>query len=89
MSRRTEILKKLVAEYERGSEAVSVGVWQKRPYTAARVRVALAETPVMWALGFAKVRYPDEWDAERGIDFAVRKALGEVARRLAEQERGE
>jgi len=37
MSKRTEILQKLAALYERHSSGIQVEIWQERPYTAAKV----------------------------------------------------
>jgi hypothetical protein len=59
----------------------NVDVWQKRPYTAARVVVMFGSTLYV-GLGFAKVNWPDAWDADGGRDLALRKACGDLARQI-------
>ena len=88
MSKRTEILRELIGLYEENSPIIHTEIWQDRPNTATRV-IRLGSY-VGWpltqisAFGFSKVCYPDKWDADYGIHIAVRKALGKIARVLAE-----
>ena len=86
MSRRSEILQRLVGEYEGKSGLIRVELWQQQPNTAARVMCNVPEYPHMRALGFSKVRHPDVFDAQRGVQIAVNKALGQIAKELAEWE---
>lgn len=48
-------------------------VWQDRPYTAVKLHWS---TDV--ALGFAKAKWPDEWDPEYGEHIALRKAAAKI-----------
>lgn len=77
-----EVLQQLRKE---GSEHISCTFWQDQPWTAARVIVTHPDLPVRTALGFAKVRYPDTFDAKFGRDLCVRKALGTIAKGLAQE----
>lgn len=81
-----EIQQRLCELYESGSENIIVECWQDQPNTAVRVRITswLPSHPTEEACGFAKVQWPDEFDAERGKDLAVRKALAKIARKLAD-----
>ena len=51
----------------------SIEVWQKQPYTAARVTMDGHA-----GYGFSKVAHPDAWDADFGIELAVRKAIADA-----------
>lgn len=98
-----EIQEKLVAlwkldDYEleslwaQGLESLDVDIWQKCPNTAVEVIYQQVGGPVpqrYYAYGFAKVQYPDKWDANKGIDLAVRKALASITRQIVKDENGE
>lgn len=62
---------------------VDCEVWQKKPYTAARVIVRL-DGKLYTDVGFCKVKYPDEWDEKYGVDLATNKALAGVDRQVNE-----
>ena len=77
---------------ERGEESLHVTTWQKCPNTA--VEVAYYQTNATatgrqycsyYDYGFAKVTYPDTWDAQYGVDLAARKALAGIARQIVEE----
>lgn len=80
-----EIQRHLEELYGSGSSGLAVECWQDQPNTAVRVIVTswLPSHPTEEAYGFAKVRWPDQFDAEHGKDLAVRKALAKIARKLA------
>lgn len=84
---KTEVIAHLWKEYQCGNEGIYVQVWQKRPYTAVKVIVRMPGYPMMTEYGFTKVCWPDTWDAERGIELAVRKALTYAAKRIVAKER--
>ena len=82
----------LKKQWGQGQESLSVIAWQKKPNTAVQV----SYIPRQWRgeaypcdYGFAKVRYPDKWDTDKGIDLAVKKALASIARQIVEGENGE
>lgn len=87
-----EIQQRLYELYESGHPDVSVDCWQDQPNTAVSiviwekglVRAGLPSCAIVEAYGFAKVRWPDQFDAEHGKDLAVRKALAKIARKLAD-----
>lgn len=89
---RKEIQRHLEELYESGHPDISVECWQDQPNTAVSIAIwgrglVQAELPshaVVEAYGFAKVRWPDQFDAEHGKDLAVRKALAKIARKLAD-----
>ena len=59
-------------------------VWQSKPYTAVKVKVwykGCSDTHE--AVGFAKVCWPDKWDADYGVTLAVAKALAQIAKGIA------
>jgi len=71
---------------------IDIEVWQSCPYTAAKVIVKKLPPgnphDGKWhdAIGFAKVKWPDDWDADYGRDLAIRKAIAKLAKRLSESE---
>ena len=68
--------------YERAVQTIhQSAIWQERPYTAVRVRLRYRDS-VYEAIGFVKCRWYDEWDANRGIDLALRKACALLAEKL-------
>lgn len=83
--KRRELLEQLWQLYVDENEYISCTFWQDQPWTAARVIVTHPGLPVRTALGFAKVRYPDTFDAKYGKDLYVRKALGTIAKGLAKE----
>lgn len=78
----------LAYRWTSGQDSLDVIIWQKRPNIA--VRTAYKVDQRFWCgYGFAKVMYPDVWDAQYGIDLAVKKALASIARQIVEEENGE
>jgi hypothetical protein len=83
--KRRELLRELAAAVEgfiRGSEEL-----QRRPYTCVALDFAVPDpadgTPhLLSTVGFAKVCYPDSWDATTGVVLARQKALTYCAREL-------
>lgn len=69
--------------YEEENKHIVVRFWQDKPWTAAKVTVRHPNWSVHTAFGFAKVQYPDRWDAMRGRELCVRKALAKIARELS------
>ena len=55
-------------------------MWQKQPYTMVVVEIYGEEAYDDFA--FAKVQYPDEWDADYGVELATRKACAAIAKRI-------
>ena len=84
MTKKAEILEELWQAYQAGSPDIHVDMLQKRPSTAVKVTVRMLKYPMAEDIGFSKVCWPDVYDAERGKELAVRKALAEIAKRLAE-----
>ena len=58
-----------------------VEVFQDCPNTVVRVDIIYRDVPYS-AYGFAKVQWPDRWDADYGVKMAVRKAIGKVIRAI-------
>ena len=58
---------------------------QKQPWTMVHIRVRHQDL-VYTDLGFAKVMYPDTWDAQYGVDLCVNKALASIARTIMEED---
>lgn len=85
---RKELIDKLVAQLEEwdcqcAPIAISpyLIVWQERPYTA--VDIALPwEGHIYQSYGWAKVQYPDRWDADYGRQLAIRKACAAIAKQI-------
>lgn len=80
---KSDIQERLRQLYEEGSKHIVCQFWQDKPSTAAKVTVRHPDWSVQTAFGFAKVRYPDVWDADFGKQLCVRKALAKIARELA------
>lgn len=62
-------------------ESASVQTWQDKPYTAVKV-IVRQEGERLWAYGFAKVQYPDEWDGKYGIELALSKAIAKLSKAI-------
>ena len=61
----------------------SLDYWQKQPYTAARLTMILPGwKDASTGLGFSKVCWPDEWDAEKGKQIALKKAISSLWRQV-------
>ena len=86
MTKKAEILEELWEAYQAGSPDVVVEMLQKRPSTGVKVTVRLLQYPVAEEIGFSKVCWPDVYDAGRGKELAVRKALADIAKKLASQD---
>jgi len=77
----------LISKYLDGADEVAYEVWQDCPCTAAKVLVQIEPDGIWhWSYGFAKVNWPDDWDADYGRDLAIRKAIAKLAKRLSESE---
>lgn len=63
------------------SGLVITEVWQKRPNTAACVKIA-----GFIGFGFAKVAHPDEWNCQYGTRLAVKKAIASIVKHLLTDE---
>jgi len=64
------------------SNVVSNETWQKRPYTAVRITTIGLDGREYTDAGFAKVNYPDRWDADYGIELATRKAIAAISKAI-------
>lgn len=65
-------------------------VWQEKPNTFVKFKVRIppgkangAET--LETFGFSKCAWPDEWDAEYGIELAEDKAISKAAKIVLER----
>ena len=56
-------------------------IYQKQPWTMVEIDVIYEGHPYT-DIGFAKVQYPDKWDAQYGVDLCVNKALASIARTI-------
>ena len=84
MSKKRDERKKIISNMT----ITSKEVWQSKPYTAVKVKVwykGCSDTHE--AIGFAKVCWPDKWDADYGVTLAVAKALAQIAKSIANAER--
>ena len=80
MSKKRDERKKIISNMT----ITSNDVWQSKPYTAVKVKVwykGCSDTHE--AVGFAKVCWPDKWDADYGVTLAVAKALAQIAKGIA------
>lgn len=59
-------------------------ILQRKPWTCVRLWVSI-DDKCQEALGFAKVRYPDEWNEEEGIELAEKKAIAWLAKELIKE----
>ena len=66
---------------ERFFERIHLQFIQKKPYTAVMASYSLGTTFVP-DVAFAKVCYPDKWNARYGRELVVRKVLGSIAKQL-------
>lgn len=62
-------------------ESASVQTWQDKPYTAVKV-IVRHHGETLWAYGFAKIQYPDEWDGKYGIELATAKAFAKLSKAI-------
>ena len=60
-------------------------VWQDRPNTAVRVVCIWQNQDFFKAYGFAKVRYPDQWNSDKGVELATAKAVGKIVKKIAQE----
>jgi len=60
----------------------SIEIWQKKPRTDARV-CANWRGIEFYDIGFASMNYRDKWDADYGVEMAVRKAIAGIAKQIA------
>lgn len=84
---RKELIEEFVKKVNNADELALPGlgeyieVWQKKPYTAVHVSVRY-NGAYYREYDFAKVQYPDKWDAEYGKQLAIRKACAAIAKRI-------
>lgn len=65
------------------SGTVTWDLWQQCPNTAVRVSLEVPSFPEpLIGLGFAKVSWPDKWDAEEGQSIALQKAVANIWRQI-------
>ena len=83
--RKTSIAEQIYAELVGGGvDFAFVTELQKRPYTVVEIEYTNPETgATMSGVGFSKVCWPDEWDADRGSYIATIKACADLAKRLS------
>lgn len=66
---------------EEGMGEESMGGWsrsiiQQCPYTCVGVTVVVYGLPEpLQGVGFSKVKWPDKWDADIGVEIATKKAI--------------
>jgi len=82
-----EIQAILLAQYTtfllgRRMEEFRIEVWQKKPRTDAKVWVSWRGIE-FYDIGFASMNYRDKWDADYGVEMAVRKAIAGIAKQIA------
>lgn len=66
-------------------QIASVEVWQDKPYTAVKIIGWFGPDGVHHdAVGFSKVRFPDTWDADKGVEIATRKAIGKIVESIVD-----
>jgi len=63
-------------------ESIHVFAIQDRPYTGVKVTLFIDGIGGLEGVGFSKVKWPDEWDAEFGQELAIRKALAAIYKRV-------
>jgi len=77
----------LLARYEKiklgdTTGNINIEIWQQNPRTD--VKVCLIWRGIKFCeVGFASMNYKDTWDAEYGVDMAIRKAIANIAKRIA------
>lgn len=82
---RREFINNAMKKIEDGDPCVTWELWQQCPNTAVRVTFTIdttADIPPVTGLGFAKVNWPDEWDAEEGQQIALHKAVSSIWRQV-------
>lgn len=81
--RRRQFIDQTLKKIHEGAPGASWNCWQQQPYTAVRVEVIVAgwKCPVI-GLGFAKVSWPDKWNAEEGQEIALQKAIASIWRQV-------
>ena len=81
-SRRRFIMQTL-QKLDEGERSVKWECWQQQPYTAVNVWMLLPHfNDALTGLGFAKVSWPDKWDAEEGQQIALEKAIASIWRQI-------
>lgn len=56
-------------------------VYQRRPWTMVLLRIQV-DGELRETFGFAKVRHPDEWSSEEGINLCEKKAVAALAKEI-------
>lgn len=75
--------KKLIAQLWESMYARRV--WQEQPWTFVKFRVKIPPargngTDTLEAYGWSKANWPDQWNAEYGVELAEKKAMKRAAR---------
>jgi len=72
--------------YESNDGDMTVDCWQECPRTAVRVILRHINYPLIQTFGFIRMRPAscDEWDAEKGKNLAIHKALAKIAKKINE-----
>jgi hypothetical protein len=79
------IAKDMLSNTETG-RACLLEVLQKCPYTGVKVEYWYVGRCYS-AVGFSKVKWPDEWDEQYGVEMAVKKAAHDIARQICAEEK--
>jgi len=74
-----EMRQNLMAEIR--ENITGVATFQRQPNTCV-VITANVNGQTYEGIGFAKVQWPDDWDAEYGLTLAECKAVADVARQV-------
>jgi len=69
------------AKIEEHIKVVSQEVWQDKPYTAVRI-IAKVDDVEFDVVGFAKIQWPDTWDAAYGVRMASDKAVAKITKEV-------
>jgi hypothetical protein len=76
----------LMAEVEAG--ITDVFIRQRCPWTFVDIAVRMNDK-IYDAFDFAKVQWPDTFDADTGVERAKRKAIARIAKQIMEEGGGE
>jgi len=75
MNDRKSAMAHYLEKINNGDLLYTVSYWQRRPNTMAEIYVNGTD---LTFVGFAKVNWPDKWDAQYGKQLALRKAVAEM-----------
>ena len=63
---------------------VTMNSVQRQPYTCVEIHVHWRSGQRYIGIGFAKVQWPDRWNAEYGVWLAKEKAISDVAKQIVD-----